>query len=402
MKRSFLILAVVATVLASCTDEKVLNQVQTSNNPTVIGFGTYAQKPTKAIRNYDTIGVRLEDYHKSFVVYGTKYSNIKDFDIVADTIYVFGDKASATDSVAGTVCDYVGATSFYGSDWEYTDVRYWDKQATYDFIAFAPKYAPFAYQYVDSVSRVGAKGNKFVSSDFELCGQNLQDTIEADSYNHMKEILVGFTKDSANEVGKDLDIMISELNSNQNGNDYIKKTSANNKDVNLLFRHILAKLNITIAKASVLDTATVTIKSISLDSLKYKGRYNGEEWVAYDREPGDSTYSIKFNAADREARYAEIPASGKKKYFVESIVMPQTLDSLCCLTVKYDIQRGSHKEPFISRFSIYDDNIFTKFEDCYNYTLNITINPTYITFDAKSDIWNDEESEKKSHNETLN
>lgn len=402
MRKSILILAAAATVLASCTNEKVLNEIQTSSsNPTVIGFGTYAEKPTKAIKTYST-GVKLEDYHKSFVVYGTKYSNIEDFDIVADTIYVFGDVASATDSVAGTVCDYVDDNNlFYGSNWEYTDVRYWDKQATYDFIAFAPKFAPFRYQYVDSVSRVGAKGNKFVSSDFELYGQNLQDTTEAASGNHLKELLVGFTRDSLNEPGKDLDIMISELNSNQNGNDYIKKTAANNKDVNLQFHHILAKLNITIAKASVLDTATVTIKSISLDSLNYKGRYDGEKWIAYNRVPGDTTYSIKFNAENNSAKYAVIPAStdtNKKKYFVESIVMPQTLDSRCSLTVKYDIQRGSHKEPFISRFSIYDENIFSEFKDCYNYTLNITINPTYITFDAKSDKWDYE----GSANEQLN
>ena len=400
MRKSILILAAAATVLASCTNEKVLNEIQTSSTPTVIGFGTYAEKPTKAIKTYST-GVQLEDYHKSFVVYGTKYSSIKDFDIEADTIYVFGDVASATDSVAGTICDYVEGKTFYGSNWEYTDVRYWDKQATYDFIAFAPKFAPMAYKYAKADSKVGAKGNMFVSSDFKLCGQNLQDTIEAASGSHLSEILVGFTKSYEDEPGKDLDIMISELNSNQNGNDYINKTKNDNKDVNLQFHHILAKLNITIAKANVLDTATVTIKSLSLDSLKYKGRYNGEKWVAYNRVPGDTTYSIKFNAEDNSAKYSVIPAStdtNKKKYFVESIVMPQTLDSTCTLTVKYDIQRGSHKEPFISRFSIYDENIFSEFKDCYNYTLNITINPTYITFDAKSDKWDHE----GSANEQLN
>ena len=388
MRKSILIIAAAATVLASCTNEKVLNEIQTSSTPTVIGFGTYAEKPTKAPTNYN-----LEKYHESFVVYGTKYSYIVDD---ADTIYVFGDEASATDSVAGTVCDYVDDNNlFHGSNWKYTDERYWDKQAYYDFVAYAPKYAPLAYKYVADDSRVGAEGNKFVSTDdFELCGQNLQDKDETSEFKHLAEIMVGFTKDSVNEAGKDLDLMISDVVKTQNGKDYLNTNGNDRKDVNLQFHHILAKLNIAIAKTDKLDDATVTIKSISLDSLKNKGRYDGEKWIAYDRE-ANSTYSIKFNAANDSARYAKIPAStvtDKKKYFIESIVMPQTLPDTCNLTINYTIKRGNHEEPFISRTNISDDAIFTTFQDRYNYTLNITINPTYITFDAQSLSWDKDET----------
>ena len=386
MRKGYLILAAVATTfMASCSNEKVLNERQDRNEQTVIGFSTYNVNSTKA----DLTGKdALESYHKTFMVYGTKVSTIT---TTENPQYVFGEDASATVAVEGTQCNYVDGTTdplFHGSNWQYETLRFWDKQATYNFIAYAPATAPLKYKYASATAGVGAEGNVFVTtSNYTLYGQNLMDGAQGAT----QEKLTGFIESSSTDK-KDIDIMVSELESGLNGVNYANATPK--QHVNLLFHHILAKLNVVIAKDEILNNSTVTIKSVSIDGLKHVGTYNGTVWTAAERD-ANSTYTLDFNTGLNESYFTELEDAEvdgttvtlKNKYFIESLVMPQTLPDVCNLTIKYEIKTGTHTEQYTSRQDISTTGIFTTFANRTNYTLKIKISPTVITFDAAASEW---------------
>lgn len=390
MRKSYFILAAVATILASCAENgKITNDLRSDENKAVIGFSNYAVKPTKA-------GTDLEDFHQTFVVYSTKV-------IEGETTVqnVFGDAPTASAlAVEGTVCTYdADATNFYGSNWKYTGLRFWDTRAKYDFIAYAPSAAPLKFQYKNAEAKVQDADNKFVTTaNVTLYGQNLQDGAQGTD----AEKNSGFTE-SDEDNKKDADIMISNLVKDQDGRTYV--ATSPKKHVDLEFHHILSKLNVRIAKDQFLDNAKVEIKSVTLEGLKYAGEYGNttkNKWTASERA-ANSNYTLSFNydeaAANKminENYITVLPESEnntlKYKYFVESLVMPQTLPTTCDLTIKYDITvnegtADEHTESYISVKDISDTNIFTDFVDRYNYTLSIIIRPEVITFDATAAAW---------------
>lgn len=375
MKKSILIIAAAATVLASCTNEKVLNEIQTSSsNPTVIGFSNYNIKPTKS-------ETALEEFHKTFVVYATKM-------VEGETTpqNVFGAVAADT-AVQGTVCTYVSDTLFYDSNWKYEGLRFWDTRAKYDFIAYSPSNAPLLFKYADVNAKVQDAANKFVTSDtVTLYGQNLQDGGQGTN----GEKTIGF-KESIDSTKKDIDIMISDLVKDQDGRTYVATNPK--RHVELEFHHILAKLNIRIAKDQFLDKAEVKIKSVKLEGLKHVGVFDKDQWTAVERDT-NSTYTLCFNIEDSAYNYTILPES-TYMYFVESLIMPQILPDTCNLTIKYDIKSGSnindqHTESYTTVKNINSDEIFTAFKDRYNYTLSLIIKPGVITFDSNAAAWDND------------
>ena len=178
MTKNYLLIAA-AMIMASCAESVKINNDLQDNVKTVIGFNTYNAKLTRT----DLTGKpALEDYHNTFMVYGTKVSTIN---TTENPQYVFGEDADATAPVEGTLCTYVDGSAanplFYQSNWKYVNERYWDKQATYNFIAYAPQAAPLKYQYASATAGVGATGNVFVTTAaYTLYGQNLQDGAKKD------------------------------------------------------------------------------------------------------------------------------------------------------------------------------------------------------------------------------
>ena len=396
MRKSYLILAAVATILASCAENsKINNDLRSDETKTVIGFSSYSEKATRSVDS----PTDLEYYHNTFAVFATKAVTI---DSQTEIQNVFGEEADATAPVDGTTCTYVDGSAtnplFYDSNWKYTNERFWDTRAIYDFIAYAPAAAPIKFQYSAADARVKADGNKFVSDGaVTLYGQNLQDGSKGTD----AEIVKGFTSSDATNK-KDIDIMVSALVADQDGRDYVRTQPR--QDINLVFHHILSKLNIRIAKDKFLDNVKINIKSIELGGLKHVGTFGDEnkvnKWNAADRET-NSEYALTFNKDNTESNWTELPKYDysndvlKYKYFVESIVMPQVLPETCNLTVKYEIISGSdtnnpHTERYTSTTNISDSNIFTDFVEGYNYTLSVVIRPNVITFDASAAAWDTE------------
>lgn len=389
MRKSYLFVAVAGIVLASCAQSEKLNIDLQDNEQAVIGFASYSEKATRGDVNAST---NLEYYHGTFAVYGTK-KNKHDTNNIQ---YVFGGKAEAAGAQTGVTCTYQNDPDATLGDWKYDDPRLWDKQADYNFIAYAPALAAntLSYYYTAAKAEVGASGNWFkTTSDYQLKGTNLQATAT------QAEIVKGF-----NAADKDLDLMISGS---------VAKDGANHGDyVTLTFSHILSKLNITIAQSEVLYNKVVTINEVSITGFKDKGSYDQANYKAtvdpkvsgWSASVQDDTYKLIYNKEggqildegqyvddDSDNSTPDVFEAGDPYFFIESLVMPQTInDDQITLNVKYTIKSGNYTEPFDWQIDLYDIPALREFYDGYNYYLNLTIVPGPIKFDASVTPWDNQ------------
>ena len=379
-KSNLVLIAAAASMLASCSNEKFLNDQDTL---TPIGFASYSEKLTKATATETD----LEFYHNTFVVYASKKSTVD------------GAISQVFDGGASSLVTFV-ADAESPNEWTYSPYRFWDKQANYKFIAVAPNANVIKHTWdaaASTLTEVGSSDFVTVSSDgYTLKGQNLQKT------STQSEIKTGFVETTTG----DIDLMTSALNS--------QAGSTHDPDVNLAFKHILAKLNVTVAKAKILNDAAVYVRSMEIFKLNDNGKYAESNYKATvdPKVSGWSDISIKNAGYKLSYDYSydlEAVAQGKllsayntstnktvPNYFIESLVMPQTVpattsDDEAYLILKYRIVTGSgataHTEDYTYRFKLAD--AFDRFYDRCNYTLNFTIDPDVITFDASVVEWDD-------------
>lgn len=371
--RKFLILAAAATVLASCYDIKEIgNDVKNNNEPTIIGFGTYTEKATRAsVEN-------LEDYHSTFAVWSTKKSN-NDASLAPQVVF-------CGDSIEDIIT--YDSTRMYPNHWTYENHRYWDKQATYSFIAVSPNANIVRYDMPDDVANTGGT---FVTTDtagYTLIGQNLQ-TSTAPAAAEKK---VGF-KGGQNE---DTDLMTSGRIT-RNGADAVA-------DVNLQFKHILAKLNISIAKDPTFDNVKVIIDSVRVIGLDDTGTYfeaTSNTTSAWRSSLKNQDYMLSW----KNTNGIELPNSEtvgdkhvvKPLYFIESLVMPQSIEKQVeKIIVDYRIKSGNNMQQYNWVLDLYDEEgykVFDNFMEHNNYTIKLTVKPNKITFDACSEVWTNQENE---------
>lgn len=384
MKKSYLTLGALAMIMASCSNE-VLVDNESGQTDVAIGFSTFSDLTTKA----DPTKENLEKYHGSFTVYGTKKNGNevqKVFDAVKTNYVADADDQDAT------------------GEWHYSPARYWDKQATYNFIAVAPSNAIVKYSYT---SEVGESGADFVTVDaagYTLKGQNLQSVATS------TEKKVGFYGPSAvgNSSSDDTDILTSAVNP-QTGSNHDAK-------VELIFKHILAKLNVTVAKSKVLNGAVVKVDSIVISGLDNNGKYvesNYDAAVSPKVSGWNSTSAVQVNSADYVLKYKVASATATDNilaeavkqadnsykvvptYFIESLVMPQAIAAEK-LVMKYSITTTDENNvPYTENFTYSFDmkDAFSSFYDRCNYNLKFTIAPDVIVFDATSYEWTNVDKE---------
>ena len=373
MRKSFLIIAA-AAMLASCWEnEKIGKDIVNDENPTVIGFNTFSDKATRA-----TEVENLEKYHGTFNVYATKISNNPDADKTPVVVFDGDDEADIITYVAGKMDP---------NNWTYSPYRYWDKQATYAFIAVAPNSNIIKYSKPDNVA--DAAGTfATTAAGYTLVGQNLQTAENPGTI----EAKVGF-----NGVdGNDTDLMTSGRIS-RNG-------AATIEDVVLEFKHILAKLNIAIAKDPQFDNVSVIIRKVQVLGLDNKGSYNegtstiNSSWSNTEKV-GD--YKLLWeNANGVELLKGEGEGDnykpGEKLYFIESLVMPQSIEqNVEKLIIDYTIVTETREENYNYelKFDDGENKVFENFADHNNYTINLTVRPNIITFDATATVWEDKTGE---------
>ena len=321
-----------ALLAVGCSNEVLVEEQQNPQEEvqTPISFATFADKQVRSQ------SVLMEDYHNTIAVYGVKEN------VTVQTVF---NNVTLTYTPGGTP-----------NDWAYSPLRYWDKQATYEFIAFAPASAPMAY-----VLHTDGKvtGGHFQTSDpYTLVGQNLQNGTSNE------EIYTGFT----GGTGKDTDIMLAPM---------VPANGTTKGIVNFNFYHILSKLNVAVKLNASLGSSVV-VKNITITGLKDTGTYtDAAGWSATATDPN---YKLQFN----DATGVEVNAT-PALYFLESLVMPQAMAGI--LNMEYTISTGGYEETYYYAQSLEDSFTKTTFDKGANYTITFTISPSVITFEAKVSNW---------------
>ena len=397
MRKSYLFVAVAGTILASCAQTEKLNIDLQDNEQAVIGFASYSEKATRGDVEDPN---NLEFYHNTFAVYGSK----KNADNTVQ--YAFGGQPAAAGIQDGVTCTYQTTADAVLGDWKYDFPRFWDKQAKYNFIAYAPvsDNNPIRYSYNAANAEVGADGNDFcfTSGSFVLTGTNLQ--VNAGT----KEINNGFTG-----AGKDLDLMTSSDLVSTNKSVYVNgATRASGETVNLLFKHILSKLVVTVNKAQSLYGYTVTIKGIQITGLKDKATaYSEKIYTAGDPAAtpavapksgwtlsatnDDDDYTIEYNGNPQVLNEGTVEnnvwTAGAPYYFIESLVLPQVIEGQddIKLKIQYNITKDSYNDDRGDEIFLKDVAQFARLLDRHKYILNITVGPEAIVFDATASAWAD-------------
>jgi hypothetical protein len=368
LMKKILILAAAATMLVACAEtEKLNNDLRTNDAPRVIGFGTISEKATRA--NVEN----LEVYHQTFAVWSTKKSSNNGA----------VEKVFEGDSLKDIIT--YDETKMDPNHWTYKPYRYWDKQAVYSFVAVAPNASIVRYNNPADVADNGGTYTTTNAAGYTLVGQNLQ-TTDAPA---QAEIKKGFTGGE----GKDTDIMTAGK--------ITRDGAATIEDVNLGFKHILAKLNVSIAKDPIYDNVKVIIDTVIVSGLDDNGTYNeatSGTTSGWTSSKVNNDYKLSWiNASGVELLNGEGQGedyvAGKPLYFIESLVMPQSIEQEAeKLFIGYRIVSGDHTEKYNYQLYLQDSvgyKVFDNFMEKNNYTIKLTVKPNVITFDASTDVWND-------------
>ena len=387
MKKIYLF-SVALALTASCSNEVIVDNGAVQETPVAIGFSSVTDQLTRGTTKPSETDYYLEDYHQTFAVYGTKVSQVDSL-----LSYVFGgDATSAAGIQDGLTCTYDSASTASPNEWTYKPLRYWDTQADYKFIAYAPAAAPIRYSFAKAGNEVGDLANKFVSTAaYTIQGQNLQQGV-ADSM----EIKSGFTGVTPST---DIDIMVSDL---QTADGATHKTS--DAAVDLVFRHTLAKLNVKLnVETNAPDTLgtagyRVEVTSVTVNDLLSTGSYDSIAWTVDSIAPLQRVnYSFSADAPG-------VQLYEDDTYFIESLVMPQDISDDQKITLRYTItsideEGNEHTEPYTYRTTLAEvfkidatTPIATEYNENSNYTVAFHLNPmnNLIKFDAGVYDWANE------------
>lgn len=380
MKKSYLMIAVAAIAMVSCAqDDQLKSNFNEEKQLNAINFASFAQKATRA-----TASAKLEDYHETFAVYGTK----KGIDGIQ----------RAFDNVK---CTFASNDPIYG-EWKYNTPRYWDKQSSYKFAAFAPDFAPIKFDYAIDKEIASSDGKWVSTENYTILGQNLmqEQGVASGDWN---------TTFNGIDGKKDIDIMIADFTERKLDE---KGVIESTETVNFVFRHTLAKLLVA-AKAKKALSASgegylVKIKSIKANNFLATGSYDTNKWTA----SGSATVNYEYNASDDaiaetvETKVASgdaIQLSTSSTYFIESLVMPQAVAENQQIVVEFEIESislnasgdpVSYSEAYTRKIDVKDilvnasgDASTTSYDESYKYLLTLIIDPQIIQFDAEVVNW---------------
>lgn len=283
--KKYLFIIATAAIVVSCSDQDTFKKDIQNGNNEAISFVSYSQPATKAENSSQTATWDFFTHHATFQVWGYKNTN--------KTAVFSGDVVT------------VAQAQTSGYDYTYSPVRYWDKAATtYRFYAAAPSNADWSFEGVSNDDNQDQSAGYFKTTS-TINGDNLMANPSTTLSNSFK---------SANN---DKDKLIAEPC-------VVNKTKFS-QDVQLNFIHILSKLNVSIQKhANKLANQTVTLKSFEVKNLYNKGDFDENTSVTnlaagsnarWTEAEGATavTYSSKTNWV--------VPAT--KTYIIESLVIPQ-------------------------------------------------------------------------------
>lgn len=399
MKKSYLMIAAAAALFAACSSNDTFKETVAEQQ--AINFSTFTQKATRAENSSKDYTLNLEDHHLSFKVWGYK-------------------NTSATPVFDGEQVSYAN------SAWGYTNTRYWDKAAThYYYYACAPYDAntPFTFngfvaapanattEQITASKNSQDDGYFTITTSYNKAGDNISPKNSTTAQTTWKDAKTSGTDNATTDV----DLMIADVC-------HLTGAQLTWGTVQLNFIHILSRLNVTLKYSDDFATANtnndiITVNNITIGHMKNAGTFNenqtltagttlasgtNERWTA----TGDNNYSynIGYDVTD------------DANYVIEALMIPQTaaLEEITLDGTK--VIGGTEESPYLyinytiwnfnkskgETFEVYYNlaTIFKitgtgvlAFNEGWQNTLNITMDPKVITFDANVAPWDDNEDE---------
>lgn len=368
MKKSYLTLAAVAAIMASCSNEVLIDGPV--ENDVEIGFSTFTDKVTKAENSTADYSEKLYDHHDNFAVWG--YKNTE------------ADKVFDNQLVSGTT----------NNVWTYSPARFWDKAAKdYYFYAAAPRTSEAPAWEFCGGDDVADNSHYFKLNEAAVYGKNLSVQNNTDGYIESFKSVT------------DVDYMIAAPC-------HVERVKFG-EDVQLNFIHILSRLNVTV-QTTLAAPAVVTLKSLDIIGLKNCGNFNEGAENPNETHPGSNArWSSQYGTVTYSAltNYIVKNVTSKDKYVIQSLVIPQDADVTENLdldgsnlgttpspyikivyTIDPDGANGVDAETFTAYYNL--AYVFGRrgtetlaFNEGWQNTLNMTISPVEIKFVANSAVW---------------
>ena len=363
MRKSYLLMAAAATMFAACTQSDALNEAQVQDEAQAIGFSTYAGKVTRAENNKTPYSQDLEKHHLNFDVWAGKKVN------------------DATQAVYAK-----GVVTYADETWTANPLKYWDKVASeYYFYAGAPSSSSWQF----AMTEAGNYATGYLKYEyFKLNGENIANGTNT----------YGTTWAPANAVD-DIDLMIAAPKKVERVFYNVTSPTLPGK-VEMQFNHILSRLNIMVKKGENIDANhKLVLTSLTVYGLKNKGSFDENKEEAdqtaktsrwYDQSV-DGTYELT----------AAVPATEVTDavYTHQYLVIPQTISS-SSVDVNGTTADMADNPYFRIEYTIADEVYFAyynlasafsanslSFNEGWQNTLTITINPNVINFDATVSEW---------------
>ena len=328
MKKSYLIIAVTAALFTACAENDTFKSVaQEPKADQPLAFTAYADKVTRG-----TNSTALQDFYTVFSVYGWKtvaktddsgYENQPVFVNIPNEYFTADQQGDVVYNASGEKPskEWALADPFNGA-WYYKDVRYWDKMATsYQFFAIAP--------YDDAATPVYAVTPSAPNATDAEKNNNFSIYSESSKYDISTEYNLARTNLAANPVSE-TEAPKSELTYSGFKKDYMiadKKTpqpkgNVTTSDVQLVFHHILTKLNVKIQKADNYKAQQVLqVNELKIANLAKEGYYVYDTNMTTDGWTKSGKYNIDINT---EYPLANGATNYDKHYWIETLIFPQT------------------------------------------------------------------------------
>lgn len=335
MKKSYLMIAAAATLLAACASNDTFKDVEEEES--AITFNQALNKTTRAYIA-DEAGLAGEG---GFIVYGYKKKTSEQNWTAAQTIF-----------------NGVNVKSTNGTSWSYDNLRFWDKNGTYNFYAIAP-YSPTTgtYSLVDNTAYDALK--------FKITGAASAISTASDDY------LID--RDGAKNVDG-------------------AYTGSTHDVVNIDFHHIMAKIDFKLK--STLSTGTITVTKLVMTGWNSgAGTFTqtltatpttlvNSEWAIQTAGTGNITL-VGTGASQTSVELTCATNATATAVTDWYIMVPQNIAaSTLTFTVDYTFKDGTYSETFENQVATLTAAQVWGTDSHTTYTLDIK--PAAIEFDVAS------------------
>ena len=302
MKKYLFVIAATALVIAGCSNNDTLRK-DIQDNTETISFTSYTNKLTRATENSDaSYSWHFFNHHTTFQVWGYKNTS--------ETAVFDGDVVTVTQNTAN-VDGQAAADNSY--TYTYSPLRFWDKAATtYEYYAAAPSGTDGGWTFVPdnitaaNIITVAGQNKGYFTTSSTLTPANLSTASN-----------LVYTTSFKNSG--DIDKLIAE-----------KKTvpyASFKTEVDLLFMHILSRLNITIkadedlvAPANNVNKQEIIMTSLLVKNLKAAGNFSEAE------DPVATGTIARWSGLDTPKDYTAVANTTLTKdaqWVLQSLVIPQ-------------------------------------------------------------------------------